>query len=283
MQIEGADSLSLGDSPEKARHELGPSQGKQGNAASISTDFPVAIFMHDLSSQSRETPHGDLEGLFASLFGLSNVTVAFGKTVGPWHPDWQNHRAAEEKNIYVEPTSHLFDEYLTSPPLLPTLHIVSSDTRDEILAMILKNCAKDNITKVASAFPSAEMMSWLLLRFLESHASEEDSWIHFSTFDANKVPLELLMACVASSAMKSTTRAIQKFGKALHSIIHPYLFQVVSFPCYLFSCLLFPYQELMDVALPISLKTILYVHANYNTFRLSHFLFRLGYGVETGV
>ncbi|CEJ60605.1 hypothetical protein PMG11_09174 [Penicillium brasilianum] len=69
-------------------------------------------------------------------------------------------------------------------------------------------------------------MSRLLLRFLESHALEEDSWIHFSTFEANKAPLELVMACVASGAIKSTTSAFRRFGKALHSILHPYLFQV---------------------------------------------------------
>lgn len=238
--------------------------------------------MCDLFPQSQETPHSDLEGLFASLFGLSNVTVAFGKTVGPWHPDWQNHRAAEEKNIYVEPTSSLFNGCLASPPLLPTLRVVSSDTRDGILAMILKNCAKDNITKVASAFPSAEVMSRLLFRFLESHALEEDSWIHFSTFDANKAPRELLMACVASSAIKSNTSAIRRFGKALHSILHPYLFQVVRFYS-LSSHVVFCLSGANQNGMTISSKTISYARAIYNTSRLWHFSFRLDYGVEIGV
>ena len=108
--------------------------------------------------------------------------------MGPWHPDWQNHRAAEERNVYIEPASHLFDAYLAIPQVLPTPSTVSSDTRDAILAIIFRNCAKDNMMKVASAFPSAEVISRLLLRFLESHALEEDTWIHLPTFDANKAP-----------------------------------------------------------------------------------------------
>ncbi|OOQ90659.1 hypothetical protein PEBR_03103 [Penicillium brasilianum] len=231
--IKGADSippkahqLSASIVHSKDSHNSTTVKENKGSAAWASTDFPGETLISDMFPQLQEASHIDLEGLFASLFGLSNVTVAFTKTVGPWDPDWQNHRAAEEKNVFVESTLHSFDACLASPLDLPYSCVVSSDTRDGILAMILKNCAKANIAKVASAFPSADVMSQLLFRFLESHALEEDTWIHSSTFDANKAPPELLMACIASSAMKSNSSAFQRFGKALHSILHPYLFQV---------------------------------------------------------
>jgi hypothetical protein len=205
-------------------------QENHENFAFTASEIPDAPFSRGLLLQSTEGSKNDLEGFLTSLFGLSNVTLAFEKTVGSWSPDWQNHRVAEERNIYFEPTSHLFDAYLSNPRALSALVTVSSDTRDDILAIILKNCARDNLTTVASAFPSAKVMSQLLLRFLESHALEEDTWIHVSTFDVNHAPPELLMACVASSALGSTSSAIRRFGKALHSVLHPYLFQVVSPP-----------------------------------------------------
>lgn len=269
------------ESPSQGQPQLGTSPEKHGDAAFTSTNIPVSTFMRDLFPQSQDTPQSDLESVFASLFSLSNVTVAFGKTIGPWHPDWQNHRAAEEKNICLEPTSHLFDEYLASPPYLASIFTVSSDTRDRILAMILNNCAKDNITKVASSFPSAEAMSRLLLRYLESHALEEDSWIHLFTFDANKAPPELLMACVASSAIKSTNSAIRGFGKALHSILHPYLFQVVRLSS-ISTHVVFGLSGADQNGMTISSKRISYAHAIYKISRLSHFLFRLDYGAEIG-
>lgn len=164
--------------------------------------------------------------------------MAFERTVGHWNPDQRNHRAAEEANIYLEPIVHLFDPCSTIPQLPSSPGVISAGTRDEILAMILKNCERDNAIRVASAFPSAVLLGGLLLSFLDSHALEEDTWIHISTFNANQTPPELLMACIASSAMESTSSALRRFGNALHSVLHPYLFQVVrlSRSCSLDTC-----------------------------------------------
>jgi hypothetical protein len=220
------DDGSLGN-PDEEQFQPPTCQERHLHVSLPASGFSMAPFIHHSFSQSQVKSKDDFEFLLTSLFGLSNVTLAFGKTVGHWNPDWQNHREAEEANVHLDPMSHLYDPYLANLRVPPSCRIVSTDTRDEILGMILKNCAKENVTRVASAFPSAEVFSQLLLRFFESHALEEDTWVHIATFDANKAPSELVMAFAASSAMQSTNSDVRRFGKALNSILHPYLFQVV--------------------------------------------------------
>lgn len=207
------------------------------------------------------------------------MTIAFQKIVGRWDPDLQNHRAAEEGNISLKPASHAADtsSIYTRYPLS---HLsVSLNTRDDLLAAVLKNCEPHNVAKVASAFPSPQMIEHLLLRFLDSHSLLEDTWIHIPTFQVDDAPPELLLSCIASYAMDSSNNNFRRFGKALHSVLHPYLFQVVSV-----TLLCLPTALCVaNKALPtISLRNISSGLANCNISRLLRSLSKWASGVETG-
>lgn len=201
-------------------------------------DFSVTPFIYDLFPLPQETPRDSFEDLFHYELSCSNVTIAFRKIVGRWDPDLRNHRAAEEGNISLEhaPNAAVTSSAITRYPL--SHQSVSLNRRDDLLAAVLKNCEPVNVAKVASAFPSAQMIEQLLLRFLDSHSSVEDTWIHIPTFRVDDAPPELLLSCIASCAMSSSNKSLRGFGKALHSVLHPYLFQVVR-------AFLFPYSPVI--------------------------------------
>lgn len=190
-------------------------------------DFSVTPFIYDIFPLPQDTPSDGFENLFHHEPNCSTVTVAFQKIVGRWDPDLQNHRAAEEGNISLKPAPYAADTSSVYTRFPLSHQSVSLNTRDDLLAAILKNCEPHNVTKVASAFPSPQIIEQLLLRFLDSHSLLEDTWIHVPTFKVDDAPPELLLSCIASSAMDSSNNNFRRFGKALHSVLHPHLFQVV--------------------------------------------------------
>ncbi|GKZ36603.1 hypothetical protein AbraIFM66950_007756 [Aspergillus brasiliensis] len=183
--------------------------------------FPAANL--DLSMFASDLPHSQT---FKSQSESPKVLVAFEKTVGRWDPDSEYHRAAEEGNMFLEPGSSCIEGHLPYPSTRISDDIVSSETRDRVLAMILHTCEPANVTKVLSAFPAANVLDRLLHHFYAAHATEDDSWIHIPTLRSSEMPSELLGACITSAAMRSSSPAVRQFGTALHSVLHPYLFQI---------------------------------------------------------
>jgi hypothetical protein len=192
------------------------------------TNFSVTPFIYDLFPLPQDTPNDSFENIFHYELSCSNVTIAFQKIVGRWDPDLQNHRAAEEGNISLKPATDAADTSSAYARYPLSHQSVSLNTRDDLLAAVLKNCEPHNVAKVASAFPSPQMIEQLLLRFLDSHSLLEDTWIHVPTFRVDDTPPDLLLSCIASCAMDSSNNNLRRFGKALHSVLHPYLFQEVS-------------------------------------------------------
>ncbi|KAI7976193.1 hypothetical protein EIK77_010666 [Talaromyces pinophilus] len=192
------------------------------------TNFSVTPFIYDLFPLPQDTPYDSFENIFHYELSCSNVTIAFQKIVGRWDPDLQNHRAAEEGNISLKPATDAADTSSAYARYPLSHQSVSLNTRDDLLAAVLKNCEPHNVAKVASAFPPPQMIEQLLLRFLDSHSLLEDTWIHVPTFRVDDTPPDLLLSCIASCAMDSSNNNLRRFGKALHSVLHPYLFQEVS-------------------------------------------------------
>ncbi|GLB17438.1 hypothetical protein AtubIFM61612_007309 [Aspergillus tubingensis] len=177
------------------------------NLSSITSDVP---FSHTFKGQG-DSP---------------KVLEAFENTVGRWDPDSEYHRAAEEGDLFLDPESSCIEDHLAYPSARMSDDIVSSDTRDRILAMILHTCEPANMIKVVSAFPAANVLDRLLHRFYATHATDDDSWIHIPTLRSSEMPTELLGACITSAAMRSSSAAVRRFGTALHGVLHPYLFQI---------------------------------------------------------
>jgi len=67
---------------------------------------------------------------------------------------------------------------------------LSSSSRDKILAIILSRCRENSVrAKVASSFPSAEVMdSWLHI-FLAAHLCQVSAWIHYGSFSVCQITI----------------------------------------------------------------------------------------------
>ncbi len=92
--------------------------------------------------------------------------------------------------------------------------------RDKILAIILSTCREMQMTsRVASSFPSADMMdSWINI-FLAAHMCQVSSWIHYGSFSLNAQWPEWLAVASAAGAVLTPVPAFRNFGFALQEAI----------------------------------------------------------------
>ncbi|KAK3940047.1 hypothetical protein QBC46DRAFT_354455 [Diplogelasinospora grovesii] len=92
--------------------------------------------------------------------------------------------------------------------------------RDKILAIVLSTCRNDNtMTRVASSFPSAEVMdSWIHI-FLASHLCQVSAWIHYGTFSLNTQWPEWLAIAASAGAVLAPVPTLRRFGFALQEAV----------------------------------------------------------------
>ncbi|OLN88491.1 Early growth response protein 1-like protein 1 [Colletotrichum chlorophyti] len=92
--------------------------------------------------------------------------------------------------------------------------------RDQILAIVLQTCKSDNImARVASSFPSLEVMDSLIHVYLASHFCQTSQWIHHGSFSMNDQFPEWLAAAAAAGATLTPVQTLRKFGFALQEAV----------------------------------------------------------------
>lgn len=85
--------------------------------------------------------------------------------------------------------------------------------RDRILAIVLNTSRHGVMTsRLASSFPSVEVMDMLIQSFMSSLASQASEWIHLATFGLNMQSPEWLAAAAAAGATTSPDPTMRKFG-----------------------------------------------------------------------
>ena len=159
------------------------------------------------------------------------VIDAFRKATGRWVPAAAGDlQAEEEKNLSAtHGTDITIDQSgRWDSGLLPDGFPLAA--RDRLLAMMASACQPLEVPRVAAAFPSCDGLGRLVRSFLAWHMSQEDTWIHVPTFSVNDVKVELLAAIVAAGAVRSPSRAVQKFGLAVHEILQIQLRNMVAAP-----------------------------------------------------
>ncbi|KAJ9157752.1 C6 transcription factor [Pleurostoma richardsiae] len=88
--------------------------------------------------------------------------------------------------------------------------------RDKILAIVLGTLKTNTIiNRVASSFPSAELIDTLVHFFLASHLCQVSTWIHYGSFKLNTQRPELLAVAAAAGAVLTPVQTLRKFGFAL--------------------------------------------------------------------
>ncbi|KAK0657331.1 hypothetical protein B0T16DRAFT_401475 [Cercophora newfieldiana] len=95
-----------------------------------------------------------------------------------------------------------------------------SSSRDKILAIILGRCRENSVrAKVASSFPSAEIMdSWIHI-FLASQLCQVSAWIHYGSFSLNEQCPEWLAIAASAGAIHTPLPTLRRFGFALQEAV----------------------------------------------------------------
>jgi hypothetical protein len=95
--------------------------------------------------------------------------------------------------------------------------------RDKILAIVLNTCRNDGtMNRVASSFPSAELMdSWIHI-FLASHLCQVSSFIHYGSFSLNSQWPEWLAIAASAGAALANVPTLRRFGFALQEAVRKF-------------------------------------------------------------
>src|SRR3569833_18873 len=95
--------------------------------------------------------------------------------------------------------------------------------RDKILAIVLSTCQNNAmLTRVASSFPSTEVMDSLIHIFLASHLCQVSEWIDYASFNLNSQWPEWLACAAAAGAILTPNTTLRKFGYALQEAVRMY-------------------------------------------------------------
>lgn len=98
--------------------------------------------------------------------------------------------------------------------------VLDSSARDKILAIVLSTCTNNAIlSRVASSFPSTEVMDSLMHVFLAWHMCQVSEYIHFGSFSMNAQCPEWLGMAASAGAILTPVKALRKFGYALQEAV----------------------------------------------------------------
>lgn len=97
---------------------------------------------------------------------------------------------------------------------------LDSSARDKILAIVLSTCQNNAIlSRVASSFPSTDVMDSLMHVFLAWHLCQVSEFVHFGSFSMNSQCPEWLGVAAAAGAILTPVKALRKFGYALQEAV----------------------------------------------------------------
>ncbi|KAK0383847.1 hypothetical protein NLU13_9758 [Sarocladium strictum] len=135
----------------------------------------------------------------------------------------RDHAGAEEHNLSLPEVGN--DDSSPESRLPPRTRITAAPlsvyTRDAIVALVVKHCRSENLSRIFTSFPSAELLDKLCQYYLTSPIARADTFIHVSSFDPKEKRPELLLAMVAAGAVLTADPTLTKFGYAMHEIIRP--------------------------------------------------------------
>ncbi|KAK4105849.1 hypothetical protein N658DRAFT_441475 [Parathielavia hyrcaniae] len=187
-------------------------------------DFDFALLDH----WNYEATH-PLDGPTAGAeepVGITEMRSALNKmwTESPWKwtPGKKDNCYTEQSNLPLpssdadgaqDHNSRLATGRVVKDTLLPSC-------RDKILAIVLGTCRESRMAgRVASSFPTTDLLdSWINV-FLAAHLGQVSSWIHYPSFSLNTRWTEWLAVATAAGAVLTPVPAWRRFGLALQEAI----------------------------------------------------------------
>ncbi|KAL5115932.1 hypothetical protein ACEQ8H_006154 [Pleosporales sp. CAS-2024a] len=167
-----------------------------------------------------DTPSTDTQGVDQHIPESESVPVrteAFKQSIWRYLP--QRHKdfgGAEQANLAYadsDKANSRRSQIVQCRAITERLHRVS---RDRLMALVLGTCSPDNVKRIASAFPSIELLDTLIQFFLTSPSLDAQSWFHLPTFSPSKISPEVLAVIVAAGAVSTPDVPLRKLGFALH-------------------------------------------------------------------
>jgi hypothetical protein len=137
-----------------------------------------------------------------------------------WTPDKLDHAYCEENDLPLPPEMNnprfRKPQGQTDPIVRDRL---SQSSRDKLLAVVMTICRGQVRQRVASAFPSCEVLDMLLQFCFASQLCQTSSFVHHASLKLNSQWPEWIAAVVAAGAVLTPVPALRKFGFALQEIV----------------------------------------------------------------
>ncbi|KAH8889564.1 hypothetical protein GQ53DRAFT_723274 [Thozetella sp. PMI_491] len=192
-------------------------------------DIDFDLLDHWNIDNGMQAPTPNVPNLHTNTGDLIDITTMRSNLVKIWTQSPWRWSPSIEDNAYVE-QSHL--PLATRDVQGASMHEggrkrdrvvkdqLNSSNRDKILAIVLSICRNDGMMKrVASSFPSAEVLdSWIHI-FLAAHLCQVSSWIHYGSFSLNSQWPEWLASAASAGAASAPVPTLRRFGFALNEAV----------------------------------------------------------------
>ncbi|KAJ5547308.1 hypothetical protein N7494_004893 [Penicillium frequentans] len=159
------------------------------------------------------------------------IRDAFKMVHGPWTPTARNFQEEEEDNLSAAYGMAIADEIVHECDIQPLRCSCPPLVRDRLLTMLVAASASRESLRPTPAFPSCDTLGVLLRSSLFWMSKQDDTWVHIPTFDITTASTELVAGLIASGAIRSSSRAIQKFGLAMHELLTVQLAKIMLRGC----------------------------------------------------
>lgn len=157
--------------------------------------------------------------------------AAFKRSPWLWEPKQEDYVRREKEGLHVDEESITqspgFGRLMDRPPRKLRLN---SQHRDAIFSVVL---AQNKDPSKVPAFPTVDLLNYLLQAHFVHDDYQLDSWIHAPSFDSDGTIPEVLAAIISSGAAYISVPAIWQFGLAMHEVVRVGMSNAVSVsnPC----------------------------------------------------
>jgi hypothetical protein len=166
------------------------------------------------------TPSTDAHGIDDQPPETDNIPVrteAFKQSIWRYLPRRdKDFSAAEQSNLAFPDSEKETQQRSRMPQRRAVAERLSRVSRDRLMALVLGTCSSENVKRIASAFPSVELLDGLIQYFLTSPALDVQSWFHLPTISLSNLSPELLACIVSAGAAWTPDVPLRKLGFALH-------------------------------------------------------------------
>ncbi|TVY85354.1 hypothetical protein LSUE1_G000279 [Lachnellula suecica] len=149
--------------------------------------------------------------------GITAGAEAYSKSVWRWKPNQREHANAEQVNLSLPYKDMQYLEARLAPDNRDQR--IDQSSRDRVLAMLLSTCEPQNVSRVVTSFPSADLLDSLMHLFFRSELQSPDAFIHLPTFRPHSQLPELNGIVIAAGAVLSNVPTVRKLGFAIQESV----------------------------------------------------------------